>query len=257
MKVMQTSMDQGNGRQVFDYILSSSFEERTRSYYDVFVRLKHATIPQPNNVFFVYFAAQRLAHNLSSVLSEMGAFLRDNFARGVKDEKGLRAMYARVRTSTVSFLDTVYQGKIDDMKPEEVMYEIVGDFGLMIKAPYDEETFLVPKRIETLLDADGQMMDLSGYKALVESVFLVSGKYALKDDAREFYLRNFSNLLGTSSLNMLNNTANQVTLAAVSRNVYALDSQVLIPRLADEKGNCQDADTYVQEYTEILSQTAN
>ena len=45
-------------------------------YINVCVRLKHCAIPQPKNLFLIYYVAQSLENNLISVKNDMMTFLK-------------------------------------------------------------------------------------------------------------------------------------------------------------------------------------
>ena len=76
VKEYESTMDIGNGRQVFEYVFSKTYKERLNSYINVFSRLKKSTLPQPKNLFFIYYSAQSLEKNLTSVKNDMINFLK-------------------------------------------------------------------------------------------------------------------------------------------------------------------------------------
>jgi len=255
------SMDEGNGRQIFEYILSDSTEERAQTYFNVFARLKHCTVPQPKNLFFVYYAVQVLVHNLKSVKDEMDLFLAGTRGSRPKVEPARKVAgspmaletYIRAYQDSLQYLTRVYRTKIDKMTEEEVDYEMVGDFSSLEPAPYTQESFLEPKKIErTLKILQGTpTVDLSKYQEIITSILLNQGPYELSKENRQHYLRNFSKILDTNPLNMQNNTANITTLQWLSGSVYDQDRSKLASKLPGE-GNCLSAQRYLKEYTSIL-----
>jgi len=104
-------MDIGNGRQVFEFVFSKTYKERLNSYINVFSRLKKSTLPQPKNLFFIYYCAQSLEKNLTSVKNDMINFLKYS----IKD---------------LSYYETIYDDLIfyiqDDIEIEK-MLEIIND----------------------------------------------------------------------------------------------------------------------------------
>lgn len=69
VKEFRTNIDDGNARQVFEYILSSTQQERLDTYINVFVRLKYCTIPQPKTYFS--FTLQHKVYNIIYYLSKI------------------------------------------------------------------------------------------------------------------------------------------------------------------------------------------
>ena len=49
-------MDKSNARQIFEYILSDTTELRLNSYLNVFIRLKHCSLPISENLLLNYYA---------------------------------------------------------------------------------------------------------------------------------------------------------------------------------------------------------
>jgi hypothetical protein len=255
------SMDRGNGRQIFEYILSDSTEERAQTYFNVFARLKHCTVPQPKNLFFVYYAVQVLVHNLGSVKDEMDRFLAETGGSRPKTEPPRRTVgapialetYTKAYEDSLQYLTRVYRPKIEKMTEEEVEYKMVGDFSILQLAPYTQESFLEPVEMGKILkNLQGTpAVDLSKYQEIITSILLNEGPYELSKENRQHYLRNFSKILETNPLNMQNNTANLATLEWLLGSVYYQDRSKLASELPGE-GNCLSAQRYLKEYASIL-----
>jgi hypothetical protein len=240
-------MDKGNGRQVFEYIFSNSEDERVQSYVNVFSRLAKSTLPQPNNLFFIYYTAQSLERNLTSVKDHMLQFLED---KDIPDEK-----YKMIYEDTMSFLRSVYQKKIERKKEKNVVYKISDHFNNLEKAVYTEETFLCPRKILKLLE-DETPDDMSEYKHIIETILFdtSSSDYELTPNHREHYLINFEKLLLSNSLNMKNNSSNIKTLRFMSQEIYEKDKQELELKLRNKDKLCDDADAkeYLKLYNSIF-----
>jgi hypothetical protein len=249
-------MNRGNSRQVFEYILSNTVEERAQTYFDVFSRLKHCTIPQPKNLFFVYYAVQTLISNLETVNNEMELFLTQTSSHRakVKSRPGkpmATEMYKKAYQESLSYLDRVYGPKIREMKEGEIEYTIKGSFSKLEVAPYNNESFLNPKEITDLLRSMEQMVDLSSYQEIISSILLYSGKYQLNSNNRKHYLQNFSKLLKTNPLYMQNNSANLVTIQKLAGQIYSQDKDILTSQLPGV-GDCSSAQRYLKEYISII-----
>ena len=224
--------------------MSSSQQERLETYINVFVRLKYCTIPQPKNLFFIYFAAQSLEHNLLSV--------QDNMMDFITTHKIDSTQYKKIVTDTMNFINRVYTEKINTMNEEQVEYNIFDGFDKLKRATYTENTFLVPQNILKMVTSN-QDTDLSEYKEIIEIVLLNQGTYKIKDKNRTEYFKNFNKLLNTSSINMKNNSANINTLNLLSNKVYTQDKSILEVLLAHKSdNNCDNALVYLKTYQNIL-----
>ena len=237
-------MDKGNGRQVFEYIFSNSPNEQLQSYVNVFSRLMKSTLPQPNNLFFIYYIAQSLVRNLTSVKDDMIQFLDDN---SIPAEK-----YEKIYQDTMIFLQRVYQTKIEkDETEKDVEYKLSDHFKKLEQAVYTEETFLCPKKVLKLLE-DETPDDLSEYKHIIETILLDRSYYQLKEKHREDYLRNFQKLLLLNSLTMKNNSSNIKTLNFISQEIYLKDKEALEFKLRNKGNICDDAKEYLKVYNFII-----
>jgi len=259
------TMDRGNGRQIFEYILSQTTEERAQTYFNVFVRLKHCTIPQPENLFFVYYAVQTLVHNIRTVKGDMQDFLNDTKSSRPLVAPSKRRVGAPMAAETymkayhdcIEYLERVYRPKIKVMSREIVEYETQGSFSKLEVAPYTQETFLEPSHVHTLIERlRPSMVDLSTHQEIIISILLDTGDYRLSDRDRKRYMSNFLKLLNTNPLNMKNNTANLVTLEWLARRLYYLDEKELKSKLPG-KGDCSSAKLYLKEYTSIVKLLGN
>ncbi len=254
-------MNKGNGRQIFEYILSNTTEERAQTYFNVFVRLKHCTIPQPKNLFFVYYAVQSFITNLESVNTEMNIFLSKTSnkrpAFGSKPGKPMSTeTYAKAYQDSLTYLASVYEQKNSNMKENDIEYEINGNFSKLEIAPYTTESFLNPKYVIQLLKNMTPMVDISMYRDIITSIMLNNGKYKLTDEIRKHYLKNFSKLLEINPLYMKNNSANLTTLKKLSRQIYSRDRDVLMEKLPNVGTclvDCFSAQTYLKNYNLLIN----
>ena len=232
-------MDKGNGRQVFEYILSKTVKEQAKTYENVFIRLKHCTIPQPDNAFFNYYAVQQLESNLLSVRDNMMFFLQRN---KIDSEQ-----YEQTFMETIKLIYKIYKPKILKMTDTSISYDIVGQFDTLLKAPYTQETFLLPSTILSLLSI-GSDTDLSDYREIIVMILLYSGTFSLQEKDRQHYLKNFEQLLNTKPLNMKNNAANKKTLHNLAKQIYTEDLKVLEASIETENGDCKDTKKYLELY---------
>jgi hypothetical protein len=244
VKEYNAYMNKGNGRQIFEYAFSNTTNERLDTYNNVFIRLKQCTLPQPKNLFFVYYVAQSFENNLSSVHDIMIHFL--------KTEKIDITPFEKIYKETMSFLESLYKEKIDTMEEEPVNYNVTGNFKQLVRAQYTEETFLVPTKVIDLLISDISFSDdLSDYKEIIEMILLNKGIYKLREKDRTPYLANFDILLRTSGINMKNNSANGKTLRVLSHKIYQENKAKLEIATELTGENCNDAQSYLELYKQF------
>ena len=260
-KFSKYNMDSGNGRQIFEYILSSTTEERAQTYFHVFERLKHCTIPQPDNLFFAYYAVQVLSRNLHSVKEEMERFLHATNTSRPAVEHGRKKVgkpmaaetYLLAYNESMSYLERVYRPLLNKMHEEEINYDIEGNFSHLEEALYTAETFLDPSKVSTLIQKmSGNMKDLSSCWSMITSILIDTGTYKLTDEDHKYYMLHFSKLLQTNPLNMQNNVANDVTLRLLATSIYNEDLDSLASQLPGQ-GDCSSAQDYLRKYKNILS----
>lgn len=235
-------MDKGNGRQVFEYILSKSIQEQAKTYENVFIRLKQCTLPQPDNIFFVYYAAQQLESNLLSVRENMMFFLQRNSIDSTR--------YEQIFTETIKLIYKVYKPKISKMNDSVITYNINGQFDTLTPAPYTQETFLLPSTVLSMIST-GTDTDISEYREIIVMILLYKGVFSLNEKDRQHYLKNFEQLLNIKPLNMKNNAANKKTLLNLAKIIYTEDLKTLETQLNTEQGNCQDSKKYAEVYNKF------
>jgi serine/threonine protein kinase len=249
VKDYQPSMDKGNGRQVFEFVFSKTDKERLDTYVNVFSRLKKCTLPQSKNLFFIYYAAQSLENNLTSVRNNMLTFLK---YLG-KDS----TYYEDIYNDVISFLEHVYRKKIETTQEKNIDYadDVAGHFNDFIQAPYNEETFLDPKKILEMIKAEPVNFseDLSEYKEIIEIILLSKGPYELNDKDHKYYLKIFGKLLATSSLKMKNNSANRKTLKLMVNKIYEENKIKLEVKLSETETSCPYVDTYIELYKKCIN----
>jgi serine/threonine protein kinase len=239
VKEYRNTMDKGNPKQIFDYILSGNRADRLASYENVFVHLLQCTIPQPTNLLFVYYAAQNFEANLTSVWEDMKHFL--------EREKIDRRKYEKIYTDTMKFLRKIYTEKIDTYEEQDVVYDVSGR---LPSIAYTEETFLIPEKVYelyTMAKADVTDEDLSEYREMVEMILLNRGVYTLRDTHRLYYLKNFAKLLSMDSLNMKVGGADRKTLIHVAEQLYSRNLDML-----RKQQPCETVDKYIELYARFM-----
>jgi hypothetical protein len=221
VEVYKQMMNFGNPRQVFDYILASSTEERLDSYINVIQRFKTCTLPQSENIFVEYYTAQSFQNSFESLLNNMIIFSR--IAKVNVDQQ------VELFNTLFKLIQRVYKTKIDSFQNERIEFTLASEkCKTLIKAPYNENTFQNRNKIfEFLSSYTYEEFDLTEYRDIVEMVFSYKGKYELNEHHKQFYSENFKELLEVNPFNMMNNNANIKTLIAVSKLTYNLEKNEL------------------------------
>lgn len=240
-------IDKGNPRQVYEYILSSSQQERIQSFINVFERVNTCSFPEPVNLFFSYYFAQTIEDNITSVYILLKKFL--------DQEKVDTSKYDLIYKNTIKKINKTFNEKFKKLEDKKIDYQISDQFTHLRTSPYDEQTFLIPDIILNLLHKnDKDITDLSEYKHIIERVLLNQGIFKLSDKHKSYYLDNFQKLLRINSLVMQNNTANIITLYNTTRSLYETDKSKLVTNLQKKKSkkrNCVNAEKYLVTYNKI------
>ena len=237
-KTYNPYMNMGNSKQVFDYMLSKTNEERAKSYYNVFKRFEECKKPMPDNLFFIYYTAQYLYFNLNSVYDDMVYFLNTSGTDLQTGEK----LWKRVQI----MLDRTYGDILRSQEEKLVPYTLDGSYKTLEQALYTEETFLEPSVISGMIK-EYENNDLTDYKDIIEMILVCGGKYKLTDEHKELYLKNFDRLLQVNGMIMKNNNANLKTLRVVAKSLYTQNMKFLE---ASEK--CDVVEDYMYLYSEVL-----
>ena len=237
-------INRGNPRQVFQYILSSSQEEKTKSFLDVFDRVLSCEFPKHLNLFFSYYAAQNLEESVSSVYNLMIQYFKyENINEDVGVNKYKKA---------IEKINKVYRDKLQLNGDEKIEYDLSQKFDKLELAKYNEETFLLPDVILNLLyeyeNEDDN--DLSDYKHIIELIFLNKGEFKMSDEHKKYYLENFDNLLTVNSLHMKSQFTNIHTLYEVAHIMYSQDKKSLDKKLS-KNPNCSLVNKQIETYNKL------
>jgi hypothetical protein len=238
-------INRGNPHQVFDYILSSSIHEKTQSFINVFKRVIECEFPMPGNLFFVYYTAQTIEENITSVNTLMLYYL--NNQNLIEPD----TMYKKAMEK----IHKMYIEKMSQTLIQKVDYTISDCFKNPSISTYNEDTFNRPDIIlKILLNYKKSSEDISTYKNIVEDVYINKGIFKMTDDHKKYYLDNFRDLLYTKNVNMKTYTANINTLKKVSKEIYITDKENIDKKLRHKKPNMKQdksINEYMSTYKEI------
>lgn len=243
-------MAKDNARQVFDYTLASTVDDQFQSYLDVFGRLNKCDLPQPTNLFSVYYTTQTFYSNITSVYSSMESFLSRNKTSLTLDEN----IHKMLLTAALEYIQDSYGEILRVGEVKQISYKKFGsDFTTLIPAPYDSETFLLPDVVYNLLTSTSNdvssMNALNKYKEMIDQVLSNGDLYKLSDTHRSQYIEMFKPLLEVSGMNMINNCAMRPTLLTMAKLIYEKDRESLENSYA---GGCKKLDEYMEMYDKIL-----
>ena len=238
------TMDIGNSRQVFDFILSKNTPDRLKSYANVFIRLKKCKIPQPDNLFFIYYVSQVFESQLTSLYYIMEEFLHQNNID--------KNYYKDLFDNCMSYISYVYTSKIKNIQDHQISFSVdIDSYKKLHKAKYTTETFLLPHEILNQINHNkATEQDLSAYKTIIDLVMASSGRFKLNQNDKEYYTDMFKEVININTVNMKTNIANVKTLLQTADNVFSKNLQYL--------SNIDSACiSYQQLYNKILYQTKN
>lgn len=235
------TIDIGNARQVFQYILSSTIEEKVQSFVNIFRRARKCNIPNTNNIVFSYYILQTLSTKISSVHNIMLRFLQEN---------GIDPLpYTKEYTMTITHIDNMYK----NVNNTPIKHVNITDTFADMMTYYDENTFLNPQHVLFLTQTIPESVDMSSYKTMVEMVVLHNKEFRVPDRIKYSIVDEYINLLKIKDVIMKNNSATLPTLLETAKNIYSLNRSVFLEKIRNERGDCSVVEEYINVYNEILS----
>lgn len=240
-------LSNGNPRQVFEYILANTVEERAQTYTNVCVQLLRCKLPFSNNLFFNHYIAQQLYDSIILLYNDMMFFFgKKKFNNQMSDK-------VRVFRETLDYIDGNFSyllNTADIGANDTVKYKMNTTTTTLVNAPFTVDTFLEPSKIEKLLEKYKKKAvhgDLTHHKLQIEDILLNNGKYKINNKIRNHYLGHFSKLLLSDSFVALNNNANAKTLRYFSNEIFTRNRDFL-----KKQEKCQEYDKYLQLYNNII-----
>jgi hypothetical protein len=236
------SLDIGNSRQVYEYTLSESVEDKITSFTNVFKSVKKCKLPETDNILFVYYVLQTITTNLHSVYDNMLVFLQ---TKGIDP-----SIYIKIYENVIKHVTDIYK-IINTNQTKHIIYK-ANDYKNLIRAPYTPYLFTQPKKILQLYHKNNET-NLSIYQDIIELTLLHSGKFQLPESIKKYYITNCHELLSINSLYMINNIANTVTLYLTAKSLYLDDYNMLRSKLETKKGDCSVANEYIGLYEKFFN----
>lgn len=234
----------GNSKQVFEYILCTTNEDRIQTYLDIFNIIIKCDIDVNNNMFLLYYINQMREQQSNNNYTLLKSFLQNNKLDITKYDD----IYKLCKSNII---DT-FKRKNENSS----LLELILDFDEKLYTSnmklYTNITFLDPTKIYNIIidSKSKKYKDFTLLKSTIEYVLLNNGTYKIDVKTKEFYIKNFAKLLSCNNVYMLNNTANINTIIEMSRELYTKDKEYIL------QNNISDLSiNYVQYYDEILELT--
>jgi hypothetical protein len=159
----------------------------------------------------------------------------------------------KIFSQTIAFIDKLYKSLLKRVTDKEVKKYDEELPKNLEHAQYTPETWLLPRKIESLVKGVHKQEDPSEYIDLVEGVLLHGiGQFKLDEDDIEYYNGEFEQLLHADRLAMRNNHANSSTLLFLTERMYTLDMEWL-----DKQEKCELVTEYQAIYRDVLDAVKN
>jgi hypothetical protein len=233
-------INKGDPTQVFEYVLSTSEEEKIQSFVNVFNR--PIIYPKQINLFYAYYSAQTLENNITSVYNLMLRFLGDKN----------KEPYIELYNKSIKKIKKIYQKQFKQYDENLVKYSTIN---ISEHSSYNNESFLLPDNILNLLEQqkDIDQEDFSEFKSVLEQILINQGIFKLSDKHQNYCIKTFKKLLETEYTTLKSSIANVFTLLEVSKCLYKNDKQKLLSKLSlnKSKNNCDSINHYINIYNQI------
>lgn len=237
------------GRQIFDFILSNSTEERLSTFLTAIQRMKGSTMLIRGNKFETYYGGQTLITFLQEIQNNMEKYRIANEASFTTKDRLLYAKYVDIYKKSVSFTQQTYTNLIAKTDPSPFVYDkaFIEQNTNLALASYTRNTFLLPNVVRTLLtEKVTTLTNPSQFFYTVVFTLSYTGQFALSSEDRQFYEENFKILLSTNPTIICNNIANYNTLRQTAHHIYSLN----IEAIRDDK--CDKAKELIEMYQSCL-----
>lgn len=248
----------GSERQVYDFLIAETYEEQLESYKNVFIRIKKSTLPQPKNIFYIYYVMQTFESVLSRVNQEMVNFIVSKNKNISQKELDIYQINYR---NTINFLHKLYNDILSSKTLEKINFNM--DFKIPKIPDYTDKIFLIPSDVLGVIKKingdthityrDINCSNYPEYSEILTMVFINSEVYKLPDNYKNFYLENFKDFLDNNWTDIKDDIANIKTLLFLSEKIYSENLNQLININISNTENCASINNYIKIYKEILS----
>ena len=237
------------GRQVFDFILSKTVDERLYTYMVAIQRMKGSTFILKGNKFESYCAGQTLYAFLTELRTGMENYATSEQSRFTVRTKMDHARYLNICDETMRSLKKMYSDILTKTEASAFTYDksLYESNTTLTLAPYNQNTFLLPNEVEKILGLKlPHTQNPSQFFYTVMDALTHTGMFSLSKEDREFYKNNFDVLLGSNPILLTNNIANGKTLIKTAKEIY----QKNVDAISSEK--CDTTEKLLSVYNKII-----
>lgn len=205
-------MNKGNERQVFDFILSNTTNEKIKSYLNVLIRFKKSIMPQSKKIILNYYIGKNIEHNIDSTLENFILFLKENNISQTKQ-------YINIFKKHKQLLHRLY--KDFNNKNKNIYKFDKTKYTSEIKYIYNEDIFLEPEKINKILQENKHFIDITEYKNMLQYTYIdiQDNSFNLPTQTKTFFKNKTKNIIQINSVAMKNNFANFKTLEKITKNI--------------------------------------
>ena len=174
-------MNNGDYEQVYNYITSSTDEDRIKTFLNVFENESLINSFNSENLIHIYQDAQNMEQK---IVSNNENFLKFLNSKGLPVDK----KYEKLFKSSLKRVYNFFTNKIKTTKESNIevgLKKCINEF-----CDFDENTFLNPREVERIISnlKNNKTIDIVEFK-LEESVFLNKGKFSLSSKHKKYYTK--------------------------------------------------------------------
>lgn len=224
-----TNKNIGSPKQVFEFILSNTIDDKILTYINVFNSIIECNVSIENNMFFLYYICQTFQQQLNNNYNLLLSFI-STIKDESKDSYINKKIYEDLYYKCKNFIEDKFKKNYGSfiLKPIELKFdETLYNSNISL---FNDVTLLDPIIVYNILlsNKSKKYKDFTGIKNVLENILLNNGMYKLDDKSRTFYISNFEKLLNSKNVYMINNTANICTLREISRKIYVEDKSYIL-----------------------------
>lgn len=239
---IEYTLNSGNAKQVFDYILSQDTDAQFQTYIDTLSDISKCDIQHSENIFFDIYTMKQIFLNVDSVFKYGLHFASIHNL----NTNMFKTVYDNCIQHIISFRDKYVQYS----EPNQITYSI-HNIKSLDTANYTEETFLNPQEIEKItLDIQYGFEDMIEYQNKILRILSYKNQnfenkiYRIDNSLEKYYRDVFQSLLELNPVNVKTFVANNQTLKDTVNEVYKINRYYL-----KKQYKCKDVDILKDVYS--------
>ena len=222
--------DGGNPRQVFEFILSKTPEERIESYTNIFQRFIDSTNrPNPKSLLLSYYVAQVFSVQMNLTWKQLLNFLEESSMSDREEE------YKLLYEGCISIIKSRHSRELNTFqwKKIKIKHSVINKLQL---SQYNEETFLLPRDVlQFIREPYEKLEDITECRDVALAILLYRGCYEIPYSERKKFRDDFKKILEVDPLPRMIKISNRKTLIHVSRILYTRNIQSLYERVKEKE----------------------